>query len=77
VTWLPDWDRAGTLNRLLPDWALELSRTCPRYTFATMQVHEGRAVVATLVDGTGPMLVVTRNEDEMRRAIGCNQSDPS
>ena len=67
---LPDWDGAG-VGRLLPEWAHELSRTCRTHTFTTMQVYDGRAVVAVqAVDGSGPLLVVTRHEDEMRAALG-------
>jgi hypothetical protein len=74
---LPPWDGAGTVNRLLPEWALALARSCgDRYAFSTMQVWEGRAVVAVKTgDGTGPLLVVT-DEDEMRQALGLKSSQP-
>ena len=68
---LPDGDGAGT-GRLLPLWAENLTRTCgDRYTFSTMQVYDGRTVVAVKTgEGSGPLLVVTRSEDEMRMALG-------
>jgi hypothetical protein len=75
---LPSWDGAGTVNRLLPEWALALTRSCgDRYAFSTMQVWEGRAVVAVKTgDGAGPLLIITRNEDEMRQALGLKSSPP-
>jgi hypothetical protein len=57
---LPDWGGTGSRGSRLPPWAQELTQTCPWYTFATMLVHDGRAVVATKSDaGPGPLLVVT------------------
>ena len=75
---LPSWDQAGMVNRLLPEWALVLKRLCgDRYAFSTMQVWEGRAVVAVKTGGgTGPLLVVTSIEDEMRQALGLKSSRP-
>jgi hypothetical protein len=68
---LPDWDGVTARDGLLPPWAQELARSCDRYTFTTTQVHAGRAVVAVKSDaGTGPVLVITRSEDEMRGALG-------
>jgi hypothetical protein len=68
---LPDWDGAGTHGSLLPSWAQELTRTCSWYTFTTMLVHGGRAVVAAKSgDGAGPLLVVTASEEEMLVALG-------
>jgi hypothetical protein len=73
---LPDWEGAG-MGRLLPAWAEELSRTCRTHTFSTMQVSDGRAVVAVQAgDGSGPLLVVTRHEDEMRAALGLKAREP-
>jgi hypothetical protein len=68
---LPDWEGAGAKAGLLPPWAQELTRSCDRYTFTTTQVHGGRAVVA-IKSGeiTGPLLVITSNEQEMREALG-------
>lgn len=65
----PPWDTAGTPT-LLPQWAEDLSRTCQRYIFSTQLVYCGRSVVARRISGTGPELVITRSEDEMRTAIG-------
>jgi hypothetical protein len=68
---LPDWGGAATTNGVLPPWAQELTRACDWYTFTTMQVHEGRAVVAIKSgDHSGPLLVITSNEEEMRDALG-------
>jgi hypothetical protein len=68
---LPDWDGAGAPNGRLPEWAEELSRACPRYVFSSTTVWNGRAVVAVLTGaGSGPLLVITRDEDEMRAALG-------
>ena len=68
---LLSWDAMPTAGRLLPAWAEQLSRSCDRYTFSTMQVYEGRAVVAVRTGaGTGPLLVVTSDEDEMLIALG-------
>jgi hypothetical protein len=73
---LPDRDGAAA-KRVLPEWAEELTRSCDRYTFTTMQVHTGRAVVATKSgDGTGPLLVITSNEAEMRKALGLKLRKP-
>jgi hypothetical protein len=77
VSWLlPDWDGSGA-NRVLPRWAAELAGTCEAYAFTTMQVHEGRAVVAVKTgDGSGPLLVITRDEDEMLTALGLKPRMP-
>jgi hypothetical protein len=70
TVFLPEWDGGGTRG-LLPDWALKLSQRCTRYTFTTTCTHGGRfAVVAERVTGTGPSVVITSSEDEMRAALG-------
>jgi hypothetical protein len=74
---LPDWEGAGGTGGLLPLWAQELTRSCDRYTFTSTQVHGGRAVVATRSgDVTGPLLVITSNEQEMREALGLKPREP-
>ena len=73
MSWmLPDRDGTGAHGSLLPSWAEELTRSCKgRYTFTTMVVHGGRAVVAAKSgDGAGPLLVVTASEEEMLVALG-------
>jgi hypothetical protein len=78
VTWiLPDWDGAGAKTGLLPPWAQELTRSCDPYTFTTTQVREGRSVVARRISGTGPDVVITRSEDEMRAALGLTPRETS
>jgi hypothetical protein len=67
---LPDWDGPAAKRGLLPPWAQELIRTCDRYTFTTTQVYQGRSVLARRISGTGPDVVITRSEDEMRDALG-------
>jgi hypothetical protein len=77
VSWmLPDWDGAAAKAGLLPPWAQELTRSCDRYTFTTTEVHEGRSVVARRISGTGPDVVITRNEQEMREALGLKPREP-
>lgn len=77
MSWLlPDWDGSGA-NRVLPGWAAELAGSCETYAFTTMQVHEGRAVVAVKTgDGSGPLLVITRDKEEMLTALGINALKP-
>jgi hypothetical protein len=70
------WDGAGAPGTLLPEWAYQLSRRCTRYNFSTQWVHAGRSVVAVRVSCTGPALVITRDEDEMRAAIGLRPREP-
>jgi hypothetical protein len=71
VTWLlPTWDGADPAGPVLPEWAEHLSRTCTGYVFTTQLVSEGRSVMARRTSGTGPLLVMTRSEDEMRAALG-------
>ena len=72
MSWLPDWDMTDVQRgSMLPFWAHELSRDLEgRYRLTTMQVYDGRAVVAVRVDGAGPLLVVTGDEGEMRQALG-------
>jgi hypothetical protein len=68
--------RPALVSAALPEWARELSESCSLYAFTTMRVHEGRAVVATRTrDGTGPLLVITADETEMRAAL--NEPTPS
>lgn len=56
---------------VLPEWAEQLAQSCSQYRFSSQQVHEGRSVVATrAADGPGPLLVITRSEEEMRAALG-------
>jgi hypothetical protein len=73
---LPNWDGTGTTGSPLPPWAQELIRSCDRYTFTTTQVREGRSVEARRISGTGPMLVITHSEDEMRAALGLKPRKP-
>jgi hypothetical protein len=56
----------------LPAWAEELAGSCLQYTFTTMRIHDGRraVVAAKSGDGSGPLLVVTTDEGEMRAALG-------
>jgi hypothetical protein len=71
VSWmLPPWESADPAGRVLPEWAADLSRACTGYVFTTQLVSEGRSVMARRVSGTGPLLVMTRSEDEMRAALG-------
>jgi hypothetical protein len=77
VTWLlPAWEGADPAVRALPEWAADLSRTCTGYVFTTQLVSEGRSVMARRVSGTGPLLVMTRSEDEMRAALGLKPRKP-
>jgi hypothetical protein len=60
----PGWAR-------LPDWAKALSDVYRRYTFARCDVFRGTAVAAVRsAPGTGPMVVITDSETEMRTALG-------
>jgi hypothetical protein len=77
VTWLlPAWDGPDPAGRVLPEWAQDLSRTCTQYNFTTQLVSEGRSVMARRISGTGPLLVMTRSEDEMRAALGLQPRKP-
>ena len=68
----------GPMNAALPEWAQALSESCSLYAFTTMRVHEGRAVVATRTgNGTGPLLVITADEAEMRAALSLQPNPPS
>ena len=74
----PLTDGAGVKSSLLPPWAQELTRTCGWYTFTTMLVRDGRAVVAAKSGhGPGPLLVITGSEDEMLTALGLKHREPS
>jgi hypothetical protein len=73
---LPAWEGADPWGRVLPEWAEDLSRTCTGYVFTTQLVSEGRSVMARRVSGTGPLLVMTRSEDEMRAALGLEPRKP-
>jgi hypothetical protein len=72
-------DGAGAQGSLLPGWAQVLRRDLEqRYTLTTMLVHDGRAVVAIKSgSGPGPLLVITRDEDEMLTALGMKPPEPS
>jgi hypothetical protein len=70
VTGTPDRPPIG---KTLPGWVSELARDCPGYKFRTQLTYHGRSIVAEQVhDGTGPVVVVTPYEQEMRAAL----SDP-
>jgi hypothetical protein len=67
----------GSSPSALPEWAESLGRSCGRYKFTTQQVYDGRSVVATKTgDGPGPLLVITRIEEEMRAALGLRSREP-
>lgn len=54
----------------LPEWATELADACTGYQFATYLTFHGRAVVAERVAaGSGPLVVITSEEREMRAAL--------
>src|SRR5919204_2143841 len=61
----------------LPGWAAELAEACGGYTFMTARVHDGDAVEARRAgDGTGPLVVITGSEEEMRAALGLTPRKP-
>jgi hypothetical protein len=52
-------------------WVGQLARDCTGYEFSIYRTFRGRAVIARQVkDGTGPVVVITPDEPEMRRALG-------
>lgn len=60
----------------LPDWVKPLAKLRPSYAFASCDVFRGRAVAAVrMAPGTGPHVVITGNECEMRAALGVPPSD--
>jgi hypothetical protein len=65
---------AGTppdIGRTLPGWAQVMAGQFPAYTFATCDVFRGRAVAAVRMrPGSGPHVVITSRETEMRAALG-------
>jgi hypothetical protein len=59
------------IGRKLPGWARDMAGQYPAYRFATCDVFRGRAVAAVRMQpGTGPHVVITSHESEMRAALG-------
>jgi hypothetical protein len=55
----------------LPSWAEKLADEYPRYSFARCDVFHGTAVAAVRAEpGSGPHVVITSDEAEMRAALG-------
>jgi hypothetical protein len=60
----------------LPEWAERLADECPGYRFSRQRTWGGLSVVAERNAGTGPILVITADEDEMRSALGLRARHP-
>ena len=59
------------MSARLPAWARAMARQYPAYAFARCDVFRGRAVAAVRMQpGTGPRVVITSREKEMRAALG-------
>jgi hypothetical protein len=55
----------------MPRWATRLASVVPGYRFSTVRVWDRRPVAAERVSGTtGPIIVITSDENEMRAALG-------
>lgn len=62
---------SSVMMTALPDWARELAGECPVYAFAPCDVFRCRAVAAVRMSpGTGPYVVISSDEREMRTALG-------
>jgi len=56
-------------SAVLPEWAMRLADECPNYQFGRQRTANGSSVVAERIGGTGPLVVITAHEDEMRQAL--------
>jgi len=55
----------------MPGWATRLASVVPGYRFSTVRLWDRRPVAAERVSGTtGPVIVITSDENEMRAALG-------
>jgi hypothetical protein len=55
----------------MPGWATRLASVVPGYRFSTVRLWDRHPVVAERVSGTtGPVIVITSDENEMRAALG-------
>jgi hypothetical protein len=63
----------------MPGWARRLASAVPGYTFTSCLVSGGRHAVAAERTGgtTGPVIVITDDEDEMRAALGVTRPSTS
>ncbi len=59
------------MSARLPAWAQAMAHQYPAYAFARCDVYRGQAVAAVRMQpGTGPRVVITSREKEMRAALG-------
>jgi len=59
------------MSARLPAWARAMARQYPAYAFARCDVFRGQAAAAVRMQpGTGPRVVITSREKEMRAALG-------
>lgn len=55
----------------MPGWATRLASAVPGYRFSTVRLWDKQSVAAERVSGTtGPVIVITSDENEMRAALG-------
>jgi hypothetical protein len=55
----------------MPGWAKRLASVVPGYRFSTVRLWDRHSVAAERVSGTtGPVIVITSDENEMRAALG-------
>ena len=61
----------------LPEWARALAAQCPEYTFSRCELFRRNSVAAVrAAPGTGPDVVITSDEAEMRAALGLPMTAP-
>lgn len=74
------WGARAAMLDVLPEWARELAAQCPDYTFSQCELFLRKSVAAVrAAPGTGPDVVITSDEAEMRAALSLpmnNQPDP-
>jgi hypothetical protein len=65
------WGARDALPNGLPEWARALAAQCPGYTFSRCELFRRNSVAAVrAAPGTGPDVVITSDEAEMRAALG-------
>lgn len=59
------------IDQEMPGWATRLASVVPGYRFSTFRLWDRCSVVAERVGGsTGPVIVITSDEAEMRSSLG-------
>jgi len=70
------WGARAALPDGLPEWVRALAAQCPEYTFSRCELFRRNSVAAVrAARGTGPDVVITSDEAEMRAALGLPMSN--